>query len=49
LDIKKDKKLFMLLIVIFSSLSCVIDIKKEPIYSEVLKIAKRLVNEYSEP
>ena len=49
LELEKDKKLFILLIVVFSSLSCVINIKKEPIYSRVRKLAKRLIKEYSEP
>ncbi len=49
LEWSKEDKLFFLLIIIFSCLSNVFDITKEPILSKVISIAKRLVEEFSEP
>ncbi len=46
---EKEDKLFFLLITVFSSVSLIFNIKKEPILSKVISIAKRLVEEYPEP
>ncbi len=46
---KEEDKQFFLLKMIFSSLHHFFNIKKEPILSKVISIAKRLVEEYPEP
>jgi hypothetical protein len=49
LDLELDKKLYMMLVIVFTTLCNTINIKEEPVYSRVMELANRLIKEYSEP